>query len=268
MNPLISIILPTYNGSQYIWEAIDSVLSQDYKNFELLIIDDASIDQTSEIIADYQKKDRRIRVFRNEKNMKLVNSLNRWIWEAKGEYIARMDDDDIWKDPSKLTKQLDFFRKNPHLWVVGTFGMIIDDEGKETGGKIVHAHDSPEVRRGFWLKNQLIHTSILAKKSAILAGKWYNEKWLYVEDYDLWLKILSAGFEIWNIPDFCISYRVRTGSTTWKKYYKMQWLTFLRLWQEKNIYPNMLRKCYCLSIRFLLVLVPVSVIQKIKQFFV
>lgn len=263
--PLISVILPTYNGALYIEFAIESVLNQKYENLELIIIDDASTDTTPLIIEKYRKWDSRILVSRNSVNKKLVASLNHGIQIAWWEYIARIDDDDIWIDPDKLSKQIQKFHENKKLWVVGTQGIIIDDDGKRTGWTIQHGTTIDATRREFWLKNGLIHTSIVAKKSVLIEACVYRKQWLYVEDFDLWLRILALGYDILNIPEYCIEYRVRSGSTTGKKYYKMQWLTFLRLFSEKSIYSTFWRKVYCLCIRFLLVIIPVSLIRFITQ---
>ncbi len=107
--PLVSIILPTYNGARYIKFAIESVLNQKYWNLELIIINDASTDATPLIIEKYRKWDSRVVVSRNPVNQKLVASLNHGIQLAQGEYIARIDDDDIWIDPDKLSKQVQKF---------------------------------------------------------------------------------------------------------------------------------------------------------------
>lgn len=253
---LISVILPSYNGARYIRQAIESVLAQDYPNFELIVVNDASTDETPNIVAEFAAKDPRVRLIDNATNSKLVFSLNRGIAEAKGEFIARIDDDDIWTDRSKLSKQLLEFRAHPEIGVIGTLGHIIDENGKRTWGKIVHSTDMNEVRSGFWLRNQLIHTSILARKEALELAGWYRSEWLYVEDYDLWLRVLALGYEIMNLPDFSINYRVREGNTTSLKYRKMQWLAFRRLFAEKTVYPNFLRKLFCLSVRFALVIFP------------
>ncbi len=263
--PLVSIILPTYNGARYIKFAIESVLNQKYWNLELIIINDASTDATPLIIEKYRKWDSRVVVSRNPVNQKLVASLNHGIQLAQGEYIARIDDDDIWIDPDKLSKQVQKFYENQRLGVIGSQGIIINDDGKRTGWLIQHATTIEATRREFWLKNGLIHTSILAKKSVLIEAWMYRKQWLYVEDFDLWLRILALGYEILNIPEYSIEYRVRSGSTTGKKYYKMQWLTFLRLFSEKYIYSSFWRRIYCLFIRFLLVIIPASLIRFFTQ---
>ncbi len=263
--PLISVILATYNGANFISEAIDSVLNQDYKNIELIIIDDASTDSTSQILEKYVKRDKRIRLFRNETNLKLVGSLNRGISLSKGDYIARIDDDDIWCNREKLSKQFEKLYNNPKLGIIGTFGNFIDENGKLTGNAIKHAIDAQSVRQWFWFKNQLIHTSLLAKKEAIINAGWYDQRWLYVEDFDLWLRILANWYDIENIAELMINYRIRSGNTTAKKYHRMQCLTFLRLFQEKDIYPNIWIKIYYLLIRSLLVILPFTFIQFLKK---
>lgn len=131
--PLISIILPSYNGAKYIRQAIESVLVQDYQNIELIVINDASTDTTREIVAEYAAKYPRVRLLDNATNSKLVFSLNRGISEAKGEFIARIDDDDIWTDSSKLTQQLFALQSHPEIGVVGTLGYIIDENSIRTG---------------------------------------------------------------------------------------------------------------------------------------
>ncbi len=262
--PLVSVILATYNGSRYIREAISSVLAQKYDNFELIIIDDASTDSTAHIIAEYVEKDSRVRSIKNDKNLKLVESLNRGISFSKWEYIARIDDDDRWSDTGKLMKQIQEFEKNPNLAVVGTQGYVIDENGTQTGQEMVHALHSIDVRREFRVKNALIHTSILAKKRAFVGAWLYKKDWLYVEDFDLWLRVLGKGYDVANISDFSIEYRMRSGSTTGKKYHHMQWLTFCRLFIEKFSYGNHDIKYYFLFIRLVLVIVPERIIRYLK----
>lgn len=263
-SPLISVILPTHNGSRYIREAIESVLTQDYQNIELIIIDDASTDMTPQIIEEYLQKDKRIILLKNEKNLKLVATLNRWISIAKGKFIARIDDDDIWSDAMKLTKQMQVFIKHPGVALVGTGAEIIDDFGKKTGNIIRFPTDSVSVKRGFGLRNQLIHTSILVKRDVLIEAGLYKNDWLYVEDFDLWLRILARGYEIMNLSDLAVSYRVREGNTTNKKYHRMQWLTFFRLYRDTSIFPSFIRRWMCLFIRLILIILPPSIVRFLK----
>lgn len=135
---LVSIILPTYNGnSVWIMQAINSIIAQTYNNRELIIINDASTNDIEKTILQYVNKDNRIQYFKNEENLKLTKTLNKWIALSQGEYIARIDDDDIWCDPEKLAKQIDFMEKNTSYGLCGTCVINIDEEGSETSRTIV-----------------------------------------------------------------------------------------------------------------------------------
>jgi glycosyltransferase involved in cell wall biosynthesis len=109
--PLVSVILPTYNRVKYIRKAIESVLGQTYRNLELIIINDGSNDKTSKVIYGFAKKDQRVKTIKNETNIGLVKSLNKGITKSKGKYIARIDDDDVWSDKQKLEKQIEFLEQ-------------------------------------------------------------------------------------------------------------------------------------------------------------
>jgi amylovoran biosynthesis glycosyltransferase AmsE len=120
------------------------------------------------------------------------------------------------------------------------------------------------VRSASRLRNQLVHTSILARRDILMQLGWYDAHWLYVEDYDLWLRVLGLGYNIINIPQYMVVYRVRMWSTTGHKYHHMQWLTFLRLFHEKNLYKNIFEKGYFLTLRSILVIIPMRIIQYLK----
>ncbi len=117
--PLVSVIIPTYNRAEYISEAIESVLKQTYTNFELIIINDGSTDETQNIIEEYAKKDKRIKIFKNEVNKNTVYSRNKGISHAKGKYIAWLDDDDVYME-NKLEAQVEFMEKNQDIVLSGT----------------------------------------------------------------------------------------------------------------------------------------------------
>ena len=130
MNPIVSIILPTYNRSRFLDRAIGSVIDQTFKDWELIIIYDASTDDTSEVLKKWQEKDDRIKVLRNEKNnystIGISKNLNDGIRVARGKYIARLDDDDYWCHKDKLKMQVDFLENNSDYVIVGG-GMIVVD---------------------------------------------------------------------------------------------------------------------------------------------
>ena len=127
---LISVVMPVYNSEKYVASAIDSILNQTCVDFELLIFDDGSTDKSWEIISQYAKIDKRIVPFRSETNSGYVVHLNNGVMRAVGDFIARMDSDDI-ALPDRLALQLDFLRSNPNVGVVGTSSIQIDERGRE-----------------------------------------------------------------------------------------------------------------------------------------
>lgn len=193
MNPLISIILPTYNGADTINRSIVSVLAQTYHNWELIIISDGSTDETNAMVEKFSSSDSRIMFVANEHNMGIQKTLNKGIGLARGEYIARIDDDDQWTDPLKLSEQVAFFEKNPDHVLVGTDAMVADENGVTLSVNIMPKTDE-EIRSKILSKNCLLHSTILIKKNIIKKVGGYSEKKanLHAEDYDLWLK---AGLE-------------------------------------------------------------------------
>jgi glycosyltransferase involved in cell wall biosynthesis len=202
-NPEISIILPVYNGEKTIRRAVDSIINQTYGTFELLIVNDGSIDNTSKILNSF--KDSRV-VILEQKNMGLVPSLNRGIMNAKGKYIARMDADDM-SLPERLEKQFSFMEKNKSYAIVGTASKVIYSNGKESVRYRPSNTDS--IRKNIVKICPFTHSSILIRKSVLNKIGLYDEsmdgsKKLLVEDYDLWVRILKAGYNMANLKDVLI----------------------------------------------------------------
>ena len=119
--PRVSVILPAYNGERFIGRSIKSVLSQRLESFELIVIDDGSSDDTNSIIREFVGRDSRVRHLSNKENLGIQKTLNIGIRESRGEYIARIDDDDEWSDNDKLSRQVDFLDGNKDYVLVGTF---------------------------------------------------------------------------------------------------------------------------------------------------
>lgn len=239
-SPLISVILATYNGSRYIREAIVSVLSQDYSNLELIIIDDASTDkEVGKIVEIYKQQDHRIVSMRNEKNMERSWSKNFWVQYARGEYIAFIDDDDIW-EKDKLSKQVQVFAHHKDIGIAGTFAQFIDESVKFLW-ETTHLKTEPEdIKKTILLTNQFIHSSILIRKSV------FDQVWGFpidmnlCEDYDLWLRVISISEGV-NISEFLVKYRVRSSSTTSKNIYRMKYYSLLLTWRYRTYFPWFLK---------------------------
>lgn len=212
MEKLVSIIMPTYNGSKWLKNAILSIQNQTYRNWELLVIDDGSSDNTAQIVADLVRNDSRVRYFKNEQNLGIQKTLNRGLDEAKGVYIARLDDDDSWADVQKLQKQVDFLNQNPMHVLVGTGVIMVNEEGKELFRYLLPEKDY-EIRRKLLSKNCFAHSSVMFKRDAVkkFGGYGDGEDVKHFEDYDLWMKLGTVG-KFSNLPIYGLSYRMREGS--------------------------------------------------------
>ncbi len=214
--PLISIILPTWNGSKWLKGAIESVRKQSYQEWELLIIDDGSTDNTAQIVTDYVQNDPRIRYIKNEETLGVQRSLNKGLQESKGEYIARIDDDDEWVDKTKLQKQIDFLHANPDHVLVGT-GVIIVNENREELFRYLLPQTDEKLRAKILGKNYFVHSSVLFRKDKALEFEGYSEskEVIHLEDYDLWLKLGTIG-KFANLPLHSTAYMVRADSLSYK----------------------------------------------------
>lgn len=202
--PLVSVILPTFNRADSLSKAIESTLSQTYQNFELIIIDDCSIDQTSSLLKAYEQKDARIIIIRNEKNLGLVKSLNKGIQHARGAYIARLDDDDFWCDTQKLEKQVVFLEKNIEYVLVGGGQIRIDEKGKEIA-RYVFPETDEAIRRYILFNNPFAHTSVMFRKEAWEGVGGYDESLIFSEDWDLWMRFLRIG-KAYNFKEYFVRY--------------------------------------------------------------
>jgi glycosyltransferase involved in cell wall biosynthesis len=204
MAPLVSVILPVYNGGPYLEEAIQCILTQTYKNVELIIINDGSTDNSVQII-DKFSNDARIRVF-NQTNQGLAATLNRGIGLSKGAYIARQDQDDI-SDPARLEKQVSFMETHPDYGMVGTWASIMVNNTLTTRS---HKHPSEPgiLTLDLLFDNPFVHSSMMIRKTAFdeVGGYSTDKSRQPPEDYELWSRIVRK-YKVANIPEILVVYR-------------------------------------------------------------
>ncbi len=213
-NPLISVILPVYNANGYLPLAIESILAQTYKNFELIAIDDGSTDNSLDILKKYAKKDSRIKVLHNKRNLNIANSLNIGIKHAKGQFIARMDADDI-SLPHRFQKQIHFLLKHPEIVILGGQVRTIDVNGKALGRKLFPVLDN-EIRESLYTSNPIQHPTAIINKFLLPKNfSWYNPSLPPAEDYDLFFRLGQYG-KYHNLNKFVLKYRQYLGSNTFK----------------------------------------------------
>ncbi|MGN9039730.1 glycosyltransferase [Collinsella bouchesdurhonensis] len=204
--PTISIVLPTYNGSDFLSESIQSVINQSYKKWELIIIDDCSTDDTPHIAQKYAAEDSRIRYYKNTHNMKLPASLNRGFELAEGKYHTWTSDDNRYK-PEALSKMLEAIESNNDLGLVYGDCIQINEKGEATG--MLSGVRSPL----FLYCCNVIQACFLYKGSIFKEIGGYSTDLFLVEDYDFWLRI-ARSYKIKHINRPLYEYRVHGKSLT------------------------------------------------------
>lgn len=202
-NPLVSVIMPVYNCPKYVSAAIESILAQNFADFEFIIIDDGSTDETPEVLRHY--RDPRIRMV-TQTNYGLTITLNRGIEMALGKYLARMDQDDI-SFPGRLDKQVEFMEANPRCGLVGTWSEIWVDD-RPSGRFHKHPTNNLQLKFDLFFDNPFVHSSVMIRKSVLDKVGLYTTDTTRQppEDYELWSRI-SRESEIANIGEILHIYR-------------------------------------------------------------
>lgn len=216
--PLVSVIMPAYNTEKYISEAINSILNQTYKNFELFIIDDCSTDRTVEIIKAYV--DARIRFIYNEKNYGLVYSLNKCINLAKGKYIARMDSDDI-SLPERLCEQVEYMELKPDVSIIGTAFRYSDSK------EVVQHPEGDDLIKIQLLNNTAFgHPTVMIRKNDLINNYLvYDHSFLPAEDYELWTRMAEKGLKMANLSTIGLIYRRHNSQISSSRHDEQSMLT-------------------------------------------
>lgn len=206
-NPLVSVIMPVYNGENFVGEAIESILGQTYKPLELIIVDDKSTDSTLEILKQYKNKfPRTIKVIALSKNYGESAAANIAFAKTKGELVARMDADDI-SHPEKIQLQVKFMLAHPGVIVLGTQTDVINGENEIIGKKnFPTAHE--QIYNSFAVFNPMLHPSCIFRRSLLpLKDKLYENKHEPNDDYYTLFKLLNCG-KFANLPQKLFYYRV------------------------------------------------------------
>lgn len=219
MQPKITVLMPVYNSEPYLRQAIESILDQTYKDFELLVINDGSYDHSENILHSYS--DSRIRVVRNAKNIGLISTLNKGIDLSRGEFIARMDSDDF-SSPQRLEKQLHFLTNNPAVGVCGTAVEVMDSDIKWQ-----YPEDPNVMKCMFLFACPIAHPSVMIRKSILLESGIRYRNFTHAEDYFLWVE-LTGVTQVTTIPDVLLSYRRHSNQVS-TKFHKLQKINSCRI---------------------------------------
>lgn len=209
-NPKVSVIMPAYNAANYIGAAIESILNQTFKDFELIIINDCSTDNTKSIIKKYGLKDSRIKLINNNENLKIARTLNKGLASSKGKYIVRMDADD-WSYPERIERQIKLMDSNPDI-VISSGNMEICDEVMTVKNRSNFPLTNNEIREVLLQYNPLVSPAMIWRReiSSEIGGFSVNTM---SEDY-MFLMDMSSKGELANLPDILLKYRVLPTSTS------------------------------------------------------
>ncbi|MGB3903999.1 MAG: glycosyltransferase [Anaerolineae bacterium] len=207
--PRVSVVMAVYNGERFLRQAVDSILSQTYTDFEFIIIDDGSTDGTAEIVRGYA--DPRLRVL-TQQNMGLVKSLNRGVGMARGGYVARMDADDI-SLARRLELQVRCLDAHRHTGALGTGAIEIDEKDRAIR-RHDHHPDSHTIERALLEgSTPLCHGSVMFRKACFENVGGYRERFRHAEDYDLWLRMIER-YDIDNLPEILYQHRLVLDSVS------------------------------------------------------
>ena len=206
-SPLISVIMPVYNGEKYISAAIQSILAQTFSDFELIILNDGSTDRTIEIVSSFH--DSRVKVIDNSSNKGIIHSRNHAIHSSKGMYLANLDSDDI-ALPERFAKQLIFFEKNKEYSVVGSDVQLIDEHAKIIG-EIKYSSFNRYIKENLFFYNCFAQSStMIQKKHLDQLNEIYRNQHPLAEDYDLWVRMVEHN-PMTNIQETLTQYRTSSS---------------------------------------------------------
>ncbi|MDT0647438.1 glycosyltransferase family 2 protein [Zunongwangia sp. F260] len=206
---LVSVCIPVYNREKFIKNAIESVLNQTYQNFEIIVVDDGSKDDSIFIVESFS--DERIKLFKNKVNKGVVFTRNRYLEEASGDYIAILDSDDFWL-PTKLEKQINFLNENPEYGICGTWAIR-----KSINGECIWKYpiSDEEIRARLLWGSSMVHSSMVIKSSIIRNNSFkYCNSVKQAEDYDLLRQVANTKSKLCNLSEVLVEYNEHNAQFT------------------------------------------------------
>jgi glycosyltransferase involved in cell wall biosynthesis len=231
--------------------AIKSIQAQSFTDWELIVIDDGLNPEPKKVVEDFVRQDPRITCITNEMNLGIQKALNYGVRKARGDYIARIDDDDVWIDSEKLTEQVRYLIQNPEYILVGTSAIICDDFGRELGAYSLPQTDEA-IRKRMLSKNCFIHPSIVMRASAVLQAGGYSEseEVKHIEDYDLWLRLGLIG-KFANFTTQSVQLTIHEHSMTFQNRLVQAKRMYALSSKYKKTYPHFYISRFVLLLRIL-----------------
>lgn len=256
-DPRVSVIMATCGRPQFIGEAVKSILLQDYKSWELLVVDESDSAETEEAVAACAAEDPRILYMRKPHKSRIAGALNFGLQKARGEYIAILDDDDAWVNPNKLRLQVEFLDSHPDHVACGGGYIVVNREGQEKG-RYLKAEQHDAIRKEALCANPMAHSTVLFRKSAASAVGSYDETLPQFADWDFWLKMGLRG-KLYNFPEYFLKYRMWEGGASFQKQKEAAVSARRIVKHYKGKYPHYIKAVLSSRIYGLYVFLPTSV---------
>jgi len=231
---LVSIVMPVYNAGDFLCASLDSILAQTYKNWELIVVDDGSTDNSLQILQDYTRKDQRIRVYSQVKNQGVSRTANFALRQAQGKLIARMDADDVMY-PQRIAKQVSFLKKNRAVVAVGGQCVLINEKDQNIGKKTFPT-DNESIYRMMYRAMPVQQPTLMVNKSLLPKNfTWYEKEYTTAEEVDLLFRLFQYG-KIANLDDFVLKYRLHQNNVSLVDPKKTFFLTYKTRKEAKKKY--------------------------------
>jgi glycosyltransferase involved in cell wall biosynthesis len=212
--PLVCVVLPCFDAERFLRSALESVLGQTFRNLEVVAVDDGSTDSTAAILAEFAERDPRVRVLKQDANQGLISAVNRGIAEARGEFIARMDADDICA-PDRIERQVHALQARPDVDVVGTAVRFVGEDGQRIRPRPVRCIEPGAAEFMTLLATPIVHPTLFAR-AAIMRTHRYggSPDSLHTEDYELLSRMVQAGVRLMNLREPLVTVRARPGGVS------------------------------------------------------
>lgn len=262
---LVSVIMPLYNAERYVVESIESILIQSYDHLELIVVDDCSQDDSFNIVKKLAEKDRRIHLFSNAVNLGVAKTRNRAVQEARGEYIACLDNDDVAR-PDRIAEQVTFLQNHPDHGLVASDIEIIDEESRPVAVR-TYPHSDAEIRQSMLRVNPVANPACMFRRSVFNElGGAYDESVCPVEDYDFVLRV-AAHYKLANLEQRLTKYRI--SRTQAKSVYLKRTIKMTLAIQKKQVKllagDTFFNQTYRLGLSFLLIMPAPCVLWLFKR---
>lgn len=224
-SPLVSVVIPVFNAEKFIKEALMSMVNQTYQNLEIVVVDDCSTDESWKIVSELSKKYANIKIARNSTNSGIAKTVNRAIRLTKGEYLARLDADDI-AMPYRISQELLYLQSHPDVVAVGGQCQIIDENSRLTGFKNFPLSFEQIYKFIYFYVPLQQSTLMVARKRLPRRAVYYREDMVIAEEIELFFQMFQYG-KVENLPDYLVLYRLHSNNNSFKNVKRIFWLTLV-----------------------------------------